>query len=450
MVSVSGQSSCGTTNFDGKSSGSIQLTSSTSKFCTYNIANRGSVVKLRWRTFNVPGTMPYCNNEGYVEVYIGCGAASRSLIRFCSTNMKTLPHDIYARDGCMKIVMSTNGIANVRADFESRDQSRSYFSGDCSLSKDYWSSSGVIASPNWPQYYTDSDFPYSGSACEWDIKLSDTSKVIKVSFMDVDVYSYSSSCRYDEVLTLKGKKSVLTSRKEERTYCKKDPFSLITKYYDIEVELDINRNRPTYRNRGFAMGWVAYTDEQAKANTKWGMYAGIAVILIIAFIITFCVYRRCKNRRSTTTHTTTTNYGASTTVTQPMMQPAYPTQDGPKPFPQPGYQPQNYQPGYPPQQNYPPPYTAGQQAPYPQGGQPAYPPPVNQYPVGQPAPYPQAGQPALYPQAGQPAPYPQDGQPAQYPAAGYMDQAPPPYSGPYDEKSAGSAPPMAQQPYPPQ
>lgn len=71
MVSVSGQSSCGTTNFDGLSSGSIQLSSSSSKSCTYNIANRGSVVKLRWWTFNVPGTMPHCTNDGYVEVYIG-------------------------------------------------------------------------------------------------------------------------------------------------------------------------------------------------------------------------------------------------------------------------------------------------------------------------------------------------------------------------------------------
>lgn len=61
--------------------------------------------------------------------------------------------------------------------------------------------SGVISSPGWPDYYEPSSF-WSGS-CKWEI-LATSTKVVKLNFMDVDIYFYGGSCSSFEYLTVKG------------------------------------------------------------------------------------------------------------------------------------------------------------------------------------------------------------------------------------------------------
>ena len=62
----------------------------------------------------------------------------------------------------------------------------------------YYSDSGVIASPYWPNYYRYFNF-YAGE-CEWDIKTS-SSKLIQLNIMDLDMYG---NCFFD-YLEIKGK-----------------------------------------------------------------------------------------------------------------------------------------------------------------------------------------------------------------------------------------------------
>ena len=61
--------------------------------------------------------------------------------------------------------------------------------------------SGVISSPGWPDYYQRSSF-WSGS-CKWEIWATST-KVVKLNFMDVDIYSYGGSCSSFEYLKVRG------------------------------------------------------------------------------------------------------------------------------------------------------------------------------------------------------------------------------------------------------
>ena len=58
-----------------------------------------------------------------------------------------------------------------------------------------------------------------------------------------------------------GKKSVLTSDKSVRTYCKKYPFGLKTKYYELDIKMEVLKSRSSrFDNRGFVVGYVSYED----------------------------------------------------------------------------------------------------------------------------------------------------------------------------------------------
>lgn len=58
-----------------------------------------------------------------------------------------------------------------------------------------------------------------------------------------------------------GKQSVLTSIKDEWKYCgNRYPFSLKTKYYELEVKMKTLSYPTTDEDRGFIIGWVTYND----------------------------------------------------------------------------------------------------------------------------------------------------------------------------------------------
>ena len=55
-----------------------------------------------------------------------------------------------------------------------------------------------------------------------------------------------------------GKKSAKTATKKSVQYCEsKSPFSLITDYYELEIELS---SYSSSTSRGFVVGYVAYDD----------------------------------------------------------------------------------------------------------------------------------------------------------------------------------------------
>ena len=423
---VASKDACGKTSFTSKS-GSFATPNYYGKVnktidCDYEIAVGSRWVQLKWDGFDVDSMMPYCFG-GYVEVYIGCGTKEKQLSKFCSRNADK-PHDIFARDGCIRIEYRgvTSGEKGFRVSYNSHYMTTPQSTSRCLSDRNLYSNQGVVLSPGWPTGYKPSYFPIFGSAeCEWDLKVSPSRK-IKLNFMDVDLYTVGSYCGYgSDRLKVKGKKSSVGAKKRTRTYCRKYPFSLTSKYYEIELEFDGSKFS-SRRNRGFVVGYVSYVDKEAARNSKIGMIGGGVVAAIVIGVVIFCCCRRHRRRQAESAGyiqtqpqpayeaTTTTTYHPAPAPVEGGFQQPYPAQ--PYYPPQPGFGPAPYppvdgnQPGYPPMEpppNYPGPPTA------------AYPP--------QPAqPYP--GQPGAAPYPGQPgaAPYP--------PPAGYYGGGAPPYPAP--------------------
>lgn len=284
---------------------------------------------------------------------------------------------------------------------------------------------------------------FTGGSCEWDIETGDSKKVIKLNFMAMDV-GRSASCRYSsEYVKVEGKKSSLTSSMKEYYYCQSSPFSLTTKYYEVDVKMKAFIMSWESKRTGFVVGFVAYTDDDAVKATNIGMIAGAVIAVLFVLLVAFCCYRRFKRRQSMSQARVPLNAGTTTTVTHSAAQPP------PGGYPK---QPYNYQPppqgygGVPPTQNYPmqpQPYPASQQYPPPmsQGYQatPApdvAPPPYPGPPTGyQTSPYPPQAQP--YPPQAQP--YPPPAQPYPPPAQPYPNSSAP-Y--PTNNPEKASAPPM--------
>ena len=381
-----------TPNYGGRSNQTVS--------CTYEIEVSGRWVILNWEGFDVGGTMPDCYNN-YVSVSIGCYPNKKYLSRFCSKNADK-PHEIYAKDGCIEIKYreSSYGYKGFRASYTSYSMRSAKSTSRCWSDRNLYSNQGVVVSPGWPVGYKPSYFPILSSECEWDLKVS-SSRKIKLNFMDVDLYVSGSSCSSyrTDTLKVKGKKSSVTTNKGTRTYCRKNPFSLSTDYYEMELEFDAsslyNRN-----NRGFVVGYVSYVDKVAAKNSKIGMIVGAVIAVMCVGIAIFCCVRVYKRKQAgaggyvhsapqTTTVTTTT-------TTHP------PPPEGGFQQPYPG---QPTQPYYPPQQGYghaayPP--VDDKQSGYPQmEPPPSYPgPPTSGYPPPPAQPYP--GQPGAAPYPGQP------------------------------------------------
>ena len=139
--------------------------------CSYEIAVSGRWVQLGWNGFDVNSMMPECYNN-YVSVSIGCGAKETELSRFCSTNADK-PHEIYAKDGCIKIKYreSTFGKKGFHVSYRSYSMRTPKSTSRCSSDRNMYSNQGVVVSPGWPTGYKPSYFPIFGSDCEWDLKV---------------------------------------------------------------------------------------------------------------------------------------------------------------------------------------------------------------------------------------------------------------------------------------
>ena len=334
-----GDTQCGPSTHTG--SDDFSFSTGITNSCVYHFENQNAVSKITWTTFNVPGKMPDCSDKDYVKVYFGCSINRSYLTTFCSSNMVTKPHKIYGYGGSITLKVKSSGESHFKISYLPMENSRTDFGSTCRKAS-YYSDSGVIASPSWPKYFRYNDFHFGGE-CEWDIKTS-SSNLIKLSIMDLDIYS---SC-FTEYLKIKGEKSVLTSSKESKKYCgSKDPFSLKTKYYELEIEMDVSFI--FHNKRGFVIGWVAYEDEEASKRTVWGIGVGVAVVVIFVAVVGFWCYRKYKRRQqpsvvqhaygatitTVTTNNTTLPPGVKAYPGNYPVQPSYPQQ--PHPPPQQGY-----------------------------------------------------------------------------------------------------------------
>lgn len=401
------------------------VSSTRGETCDHRIEAKGKDwIYLKFTTFNIDGDMPYCDKDR-VEIWTGCvdDASSRyqtyKVATFCSNKMvSSTPHDIYGQYECIIVRQIVTGSQN-------KTGSTSYFklqySSGTGKAPGIWSScrdrdmltsSGIIASPRWPQQFKRSDFPSFDQDCDWDIETSQSNS-IQINAMDVDFSGGGGYCSLKNYLKIKGKKSLVKHSSLSSSYCsRRKPFTLNTKFYEVDVELK-GYYTPRGSERGFVLGYVVYRDDEAHTAMKWYTILGVVVVIIFVAIFAFCIFRRWRARRARSSTTNVVSYGSGTNnatsaPTVPLVtNNAYPQQPmekvPPQGYPAPlhqGYQtappPQVY-PGAPPPQVYP-------GAPPPQG-----------YPGIPPQPYPAA--PPPYSADGAPYPPPPMAQP--YPAAPY-------------------------------
>lgn len=65
-----GTMQCGLSTYSGSGDFSFNANIKTNS-CKYDFINPNAVTRITWKTFNVPGKMPNCNDKDYVKVYIG-------------------------------------------------------------------------------------------------------------------------------------------------------------------------------------------------------------------------------------------------------------------------------------------------------------------------------------------------------------------------------------------
>eukprot|EP00794_Sanderia_malayensis_P008176 gene8176-9053_t len=423
---LNSSSYCGQTSFT-SDVGTISLSSSSlsSKRCTYQIKTRHDTrIVLKWTAFKVDSDMPNCIGST-VSIYVGC--SSSKLIDFCSKNTASLPHDIYTRDNCLKLVFrsSKSSREEFRATYftANKDQAVST-SSSCPSGDNYYAKSGVLYSPRWP-----SGYPQLWKDCEWDLKMP-SNYLIKLSFMDLDIHrdssSYTTCSLSSERLRVKGKKSLFRSYTTKYYYCgSRSPFTKTTMYYDLELEFETKGYARS--NRGFVVGYIAYKAPEgsvAKATRttiKLG-YIGIAVALIIILLVCFGV-RRWKRSRAQQSYQQAQQNPVPTATFVPAAKPVHYTENAaPPPYDAAMSQPATGYPGYQMAPNTGAPYPPTGGAPYPPTGGAPYPPTDG-------APYPPTGG-APYPPTGGAAPYPTGAVPPASGMAPYPTQGGAPYPNP--------------------
>ena len=280
--------------------------------CTYQISVPGRWVKLRWLEFDVDGSMPDCESN-YVSVFLGCGSSEVELSKFCSRNAGK-PHDIYSRDGCIKIKYyeSTLGKKGFYVEYDSYPLTQSMNTKKCIRNRQLRNHEGVVISPDWPT-------GYNRSYCGWEIKL-DGARKIMLNFMDVDLYMERKWKRMKKncgksilsdhlVVTSKG---ALSAKVEgyRKVFCSEDPFSVNLQNPNATLEL---QGKGLYRRsqRGFVVGYVSYAEEVGLwEGIDAGVIAGCviaAIIIINAAIITLCYCCCCRKRQSKPTISKTIN-----------------------------------------------------------------------------------------------------------------------------------------------
>lgn len=429
---------CGQTTFT-ESAGSLAYpgsgsTTSRPSSCTYSITTKANTrIELRWTQFKVDADMPNCPGSS-VSIYVGCGQASERLIEFCSKNTASLPHDIYTKDNCLKIEYVSSSTASnsfsARYYTEDKDSPKSSASS-CSRKKKLYTRSGIIYSPRWPtgygQQYHD---------CKWEIDVP-SDYLIKLTFMDFDLYRYyssTSSCSSSaEKLRVEGEKSVMTSSHLKRYYCgDKKPFTLSTRYYELELKFSTSGYRRS--NRGFIIGYIAYKSKaSAIASKKFKTIAYVGIIIAIVILVGCCGFfawrRRSRARANAGYNQPPPQQGTVLMETKTVTYDGGALQ-GPPPYaaavaqPAPGYPGQSYPGAYPTGQDQS--YSPAAGAPYPPTSAAPYPPTsAAPYPPTSAAPYPPTSA-APYPSGG--APYPTaDGTVPAYTSEVKQASAPPAY-----------------------
>ncbi|XP_067023716.1 tolloid-like protein 2 [Acropora muricata] len=251
------ETSCGQTYFN-SSRGTVQSPNSygynyaTGLDCKYDISVRsGNGVKLSWRTFDVKGHMPSCNND-YVEIYKGCRSDQRSIGRFCSENSQK-PFNVYSPDGCLQLVFRTDssgGGKGFQADYERISPG----SGACSGRTTMYSRSGVIHSYKWPLPDT------LGRDCYWEIDV-ESNKGIKIAFMDVSL-DYESGCGEDMQGGSIGQSYYSSSTIQDSMCGTKRAFSLTSTKSRIWISF---KSDGYSRRGGFVAGYVLYDAHQTSS-----------------------------------------------------------------------------------------------------------------------------------------------------------------------------------------
>lgn len=66
---ISNSMRCSSQNFSGD--GTFTYSAGTIGTCEYIFKSLGNVLRIRWKSFTVPGEMPFCSDRDYVKVYIG-------------------------------------------------------------------------------------------------------------------------------------------------------------------------------------------------------------------------------------------------------------------------------------------------------------------------------------------------------------------------------------------
>ncbi|XP_004206253.3 uncharacterized protein LOC101239122 isoform X1 [Hydra vulgaris] len=410
LKQVLGSSECIKSKFTA-TSGLVKSAAKSNASCYNYTINVGSkVVQLTWNSFEMDATMPTCTDGDYIEVSIGCGINRNSVSFFCSKNMKMKPHTIYSYDGCIDIVHRKNGKSlhdnYFSAYYSTHSQNVSWGPTTCSSFSANQFTSGLIISPSWPLTYRSSI-----SKCKWSVNTGDTMDIIKLNIMDLDIYQEGSSC--NDKLLIKGIKSP-----KKWNFCRNNkPFSIITDYYNLEVQMNILNYERLTSNRGFVIGITAWKSKafiKIFLNTNIRNYVLPAIFVVVAVII-IIVYRYIRSRRISRSNQNITpqysavpNSGADTIdLNIPSNPEAYDSKQSFNPSP------------YPVQQAYPP-CEDGLKQPliYPPAQQ--YQAPIQQYP-GPPLQYPAPFQPYLAAPPHQFPPLQQN--------TGVIEPPPPPYPG---------------------
>eukprot|EP00794_Sanderia_malayensis_P008177 gene8177-9054_t len=285
---------CGQQTFS-SDTGAISFSSSVAQaHCTYEVKTKNNTrIVLRWKSFKIDSDMPDCINSA-VTVYVGCSA--KKLIKFCSKNTASPPHDVYTIDNCLKLVYSSSKSSK-------EEFSASYFTAEktdpvstssfCPSGDDFHRKSGVIFSPGWP-----SGYGRLWNDCEWDLKMP-FNYLLVLSFMDVDVYYVKTgySCKhFKERLIVEGEKTKVSSTLRKYHYCGKfSPFSKATNYYEMEIKFKTSGYpRP---NRGFMIGYIAYERNISRSKISIGGYVGIGIgVAFFLLCCSLCLWIRYRRR----------------------------------------------------------------------------------------------------------------------------------------------------------
>uniref|UniRef100_A0A7M5WQS7 CUB domain-containing protein n=1 Tax=Clytia hemisphaerica TaxID=252671 RepID=A0A7M5WQS7_9CNID len=273
------------------------------------------LMRLRWVRFKLSGSTPKCFQDS-VYIQIGC-FWSKIYGPFCGN---TLPHDIYAPDGCIILIVRNGKTYNSQIRFISDDISFSDMGKNKSpycRYRFYAADSGTISTPRWPLVIEQKQLN-----CIWIIKTT-PDKVIHINFMHYDLDSKGTRIqitgRRSKVKSLFSK----TLREGDIHFQSvRSEYSFNTENYEVQIEFTFTKY---YDDRGFILGWTTsplskeqqaqVEAEESSSNKNIRITLPIvASILLIAVICIIIKYRQRKRNsaiivaRNTRNGVTNTQY----------------------------------------------------------------------------------------------------------------------------------------------